>query len=686
METETKPSQDLEVFAFGSCEVDQFLVVKKDAEGNEKVYKDANESKSAVNLTQFLRQHSLSVHSVACGALHTLLLTTNGRVFSFGCNDDGALGRSGDEKTPLPVELSHPVDMISAGDSHSIACNSVNSYVYYWGIYRTTAGNMSTEAKRVPERIGETEFNRKPITKILSGSNHTLVLTEGRVYAWGDPETQVLGRMPLARRKVDQALRIEALGLKNVEDVFTGGYHSFCKVLVKKKGQADKTEIYAWGLNNYGQLGIGNTKNTYTPTLVEAFVDKPVKKITGGEHHTIALLESGEVYAFGRDDDGQLGLGEDFKEEREPEEEKPKKQPKPAKKSEKKSEKKKGKGSSKSKAKEGDKEEEGEKAEGEKAEGEKAEGEKAEGEKAEGEKKEEGEGEKKTEEGEGEKKTEEGEKKTEGEAPKDENKMDEEKKEDEKKDENKMEEEAKPEAEAEAKAEEGDAAPTKEFKYVCNPQKVAIEKVKNIFSKGNYNYCVTEDNTLYSWGSGDLYVLGTRKEESEYTPYKVNPKQFNEMKVIDLGLGSQHVVFLAISDPNGERPNLDESVLKKIEEEKSAKKSTAARGKSKGAKKDEGEETKDGEADEKAEEKATKSGQKSTRGKKKADEEEKVEGKASEKKGKAMEEEKTEEKSASKRSVNGRKRGAPTTNDELTKEVEGGSTAKKGKVTKGKKK
>ena len=261
METETKTSSELQLYVFGSCEVDQFIVIKKDEEGNEKEYKDATQSKVAVNLTKFIGQHSLLIHSIACGALHTLVLTTNGRMFSFGCNDDGALGRQGDEKTPLPVELNHPIDMISAGDSHSIACNSVNSIVYYWGIYRTTSGNMSTEAKRAPERIGETEFNKKHVTKILSGANHTLVLTEeGRVYAWGDPETQVLGRMPLARRKVDQALRIEALGLKNVKDVFTGAYHSFCKVSTNKKGQDPKTDIYAWGLNNYGQLGIGKYK------------------------------------------------------------------------------------------------------------------------------------------------------------------------------------------------------------------------------------------------------------------------------------------------------------------------------------------------------------------------------------------------------------------------------------------
>mmetsp|Transcript_49913 Transcript_49913/g.57474 ORF Transcript_49913/g.57474 Transcript_49913/m.57474 type:complete len:656 (-) Transcript_49913:138-2105(-) len=647
METETKTSQEIQLFAFGSCETDQYVVVKTNAEGKEQVYKDATQSKAACNITQFTRQHSFNIHSIACGALHTLLLSTSGKLFSFGCNDDGALGRQGDEKTPLPVELAHPVDKIAAGDSHSIACNSVNSLVYYWGNYRTTSGNMNLEAKHKPERIGEKDFAKKQITKILSGANHTLVLTEGRIYVWGDPDTSVLGRMPLARRKMDQALRIEALGVKNVEDIFTGAYHSFCKVSVKKKDQEPKTEIYAWGLNNYGQLGIGNTKNTYTPTLVEAFIDKPVKKITGGEHHTIALLENGDVYSFGRDDDGQCGLGEDFKEEREMEEEKPKK---PAKKpSEKKA-----KGSAKGKGSK--KKEEGENGE-KKAEGEEA--------NAEGEKKDEGE---KTNDNAADHSS----------AKKDDNAMEEEK--------------AEPEAkEGEAPA-EGEG---KTFKYVVNPHKVAIEKVKDIFSASSYSYCLKEDNTAYSWGCGDQFVLGTRNEDTVFEPTKVNPKQFNEMKVIDLALGSQHVIFLATSDATVERPKFEDSVTQKIEEEKPAKKTASARSKSKG-KKDEEEE---GAAKEDQTESKAASGKKGTKTKAtpatadKKDKEEEKETEAKEdakastgKSTRGKSKDKAEEKkSAAKGSVGGKKRGAPTSNEEFEKEANEGSTSvKKGKVSKGK--
>jgi alpha-tubulin suppressor-like RCC1 family protein len=60
----------------------------------------------------------IKVNQIACGGLHTLVLTTHGRVYSWGCNDDSALGREGAENTPILVNksLSDPMTNITAGD------------------------------------------------------------------------------------------------------------------------------------------------------------------------------------------------------------------------------------------------------------------------------------------------------------------------------------------------------------------------------------------------------------------------------------------------------------------------------------------------------------------------------------------------------------------------------------------
>lgn len=83
------------------------------------------------------------------------------------------------------------------------------------------------------------------ISKIRSGSHHTLVMTkDGKIFAWGDPESGKIGRMLKTRERDRQAMRIERIGARNAVDIFCGCHHSFYK---NKKG-----EIFAWGLNNHG--------------------------------------------------------------------------------------------------------------------------------------------------------------------------------------------------------------------------------------------------------------------------------------------------------------------------------------------------------------------------------------------------------------------------------------------------
>lgn len=99
-------------------------------------------------------------------------------------------------------------------------------------------------------------------------------------------------------------MQIEAVGAKNAIDVYCGNNASFYQ---NKKGQ-----LFAWGLNNHGQLGIGNKENTCTPTLIRELQNEQVIAVDGGEHHTIALTQDGKVYCWGRNDEGQGGLGDLF--------------------------------------------------------------------------------------------------------------------------------------------------------------------------------------------------------------------------------------------------------------------------------------------------------------------------------------------------------------------------------------
>lgn len=81
------------------------------------------------------------VVDVKAGGMHSLCLTKSGEIWSFGCNDEGALGRDteeeGSEARPAKINLPARVMKISAGDSHS-ACLLEDGRAFAWGSFRVS--------------------------------------------------------------------------------------------------------------------------------------------------------------------------------------------------------------------------------------------------------------------------------------------------------------------------------------------------------------------------------------------------------------------------------------------------------------------------------------------------------------------------------------------------------------------
>uniref|UniRef100_K3WAD0 BTB domain-containing protein n=1 Tax=Globisporangium ultimum (strain ATCC 200006 / CBS 805.95 / DAOM BR144) TaxID=431595 RepID=K3WAD0_GLOUD len=68
--------------------------------------------------------------------------------------------------------------------------------------------------------------------------------------------------------------------------------------------------VYSWGRGEDGQLGLGDTIDQYRPVLVDALQERRIVQIACGSGHTVVLTEEGEVYTWGRGDDGRLGHGD----------------------------------------------------------------------------------------------------------------------------------------------------------------------------------------------------------------------------------------------------------------------------------------------------------------------------------------------------------------------------------------
>lgn len=154
--------------------------------------------------------------------------------------------------------------------------------------------------------------------QVSCGADHVLALTQhGTVYAWGNGQQAQLGRRIIERRKAN-ALAPERLALRRIVYIATGNYNSYA---ITEKGI-----VYAWGLNNRRQTGVdaelgGDEDIVWLPTEVTALSPnvlghgRKVVEISGGEHHSLFLLNDGSVYGCGRCSD--IGLADDHPSTRE---------------------------------------------------------------------------------------------------------------------------------------------------------------------------------------------------------------------------------------------------------------------------------------------------------------------------------------------------------------------------------
>ncbi|XP_036395386.1 regulator of chromosome condensation [Megalops cyprinoides] len=266
------------------------------------------------------------VQAVA-GGMHTVCLSDTGNVYTFGCNDEGALGRDtaeeGSEMSPGKVELAERVVQVSAGDSHTAALTE-DGAVFIWGSFRDNNGVIGLLEPMKKCTLPVKVPIEDPVVKIASGNDHLVMLTlNGDLYSSGCGEQGQLGRVPerfanrggrkgLQRLLVPQFIHVRSRGRVHFTDVFCGAYFTFS---VSKEGH-----IYGFGLSNYHQLGTPGTNTCFSPVKLTAFKNSTTSWVSfsGGQHHTVCLDSEGKVYSLGRAEYGRLGLGQGAEEKSEP--------------------------------------------------------------------------------------------------------------------------------------------------------------------------------------------------------------------------------------------------------------------------------------------------------------------------------------------------------------------------------
>ena len=214
------------------------------------------------------------------------------------------------------------VGAVTAGDGHTAALTKQGE-VYAWGTFKDKNGVLgfspAVKVQFTPALVYSPAGAETRAVRIASGSDHVLImLANGNVLSFGCAEIGRLGRMSAADAEVAirdapdaqrPALLACALtptrvpGLPKAVSIAAGWYCSF----VVAEGGA----VWAFGANNYGQLGFeAKDKEAYAfyaPRRVTALDGRGVSAIFSGEHHTLAVLEGGALLSWGRPTNGGLG-------------------------------------------------------------------------------------------------------------------------------------------------------------------------------------------------------------------------------------------------------------------------------------------------------------------------------------------------------------------------------------------
>ncbi|XP_050008212.1 RCC1 and BTB domain-containing protein 1 isoform X3 [Alexandromys fortis] len=173
--------------------------------------------------------------------------------------------------------------------------------VFVFGLnYSNCLGTGDNQSTLVPKRLEA--LCGKKIKSLSYGSGpHVLLSTEdGVVYAWGHNGYSQLGN-GTTNQGIAPVQVCTNLLIKQVVEVACGSHHSMAL--------AADGEVYGWGYNGNGQLGLGNNGNQLTPVRVAALHNVCVNQIACGYAHTLALTDEGLLYAWGANTYGQLGNG-----------------------------------------------------------------------------------------------------------------------------------------------------------------------------------------------------------------------------------------------------------------------------------------------------------------------------------------------------------------------------------------
>jgi alpha-tubulin suppressor-like RCC1 family protein len=255
-------------------------------------------------LIQSQKEQPKVLHAAA-GSAHSAAVIEGGNLYTWGENLYGELGTGDTHPIAWPQRLKTlsevKVARVFAGEYHTIALLTTGE-LFSWGL--NSGGQLGlgdTASKSSPTLIQSFPPQGTHVTLVACGSQHTTALLDnGSVYTWGLGRHGELGHGQQASAQlVPKLVEFFDASKPRIVGIAAGAHHS--------AAWSQEGQLFVWGLNSAGQLGLGNTMDQNVPCLVEGF--GPVARVACGGNFTLALSAKGELSACGDNSAGQLSQG-----------------------------------------------------------------------------------------------------------------------------------------------------------------------------------------------------------------------------------------------------------------------------------------------------------------------------------------------------------------------------------------
>ena len=230
-----------------------------------------------------------------CGLYHTITLSNDGTVHSFGRNKEGQLGLGHNNHVSLPTPIPNlpKINAISCGWGFTV-CVDYEGFI--WSFGENEYGQLGTGNKtnfNVPQKIQEIP----PVLSVSCGYQQTLIITnDDNLWSWGRND-----KGQLCHGDKEDRSKPQQTSFSNISKISAGYYHSLF--------ENNKGEIFACGSNQHGQCGLGSYNYfQITPSLILNLPANIVNFVCG-DYQSLIHDSDGNVYSVGDNRFGQLGLG-----------------------------------------------------------------------------------------------------------------------------------------------------------------------------------------------------------------------------------------------------------------------------------------------------------------------------------------------------------------------------------------